>query len=205
MAVTSERYAFNSILDTVRVTFVTSDMGQNALFAGDNDIGCNVDLNYFGEKLRGDETYVMEFQVARLAHCYIPWYVAAEKESSQLISGCISEEPEIVPPSASIVSFAASRNNPTGSSYTFNAVFNNLDSSTQVFIRSQAGTPECTLPDFIPEDTSANGTRMALELKETGETSSPFSSSVNLTITLLLFDEDDNFLDAKSICQDWAQ
>lgn len=205
MAVTSERYPYNSVLDTIRVTFVASDMGQNALFTADNDEGCNVNLNYFGEKLRGDGTYVTEFEVEKAETGYVPWYIAAEKESSQFLSGCISEEPEIVPPSASIVSFTASRNNPTGSSYTFNAVFNNLDSSIQVFVRSQAGTPECTLPEFIPEDTSANGTRMALELKETGETSSPFSSSVNLTITLLLFDENNNFLDAKSICQDWAQ
>lgn len=205
MAVTSERYPYNSVLDTIRVTFVATDMGQNALFTADNDEGCNVNLNYFGEKLRGDGTYVTEFEVEKAETGYVPWYIAAEKESSQLVSGCISEEPEPVPPSASIVSFTASRNNPPGNTYTFNAVFNNLDSSTQVFVRSQAGTPECTLPDFIPEDTSANGTRMALELKEDGTTGTFFDSSVNFTVTLLLFDENDNFLDSKSICQDWAQ
>lgn len=205
MAVTSERYPYNSVLDTIRVTFVVTDMGQNALFTADNDEGCNVNLNYFGEKLRGDGTYVAEFEVEKAETGYVPWYIAAAKGSSQLVSGCISEEPEPVPPSASIVSFTASRNSPTSSNYTFLAEFSNLDSSTQVFVRSQAGTPECTLPDFIPENPTANAERMADELKETGETASFFSPLENFTITLLLFDENDNFLDAKSICQDWAQ
>lgn len=203
--VTSERYAYNSNLDTIKVTFVASNMGQNALFTADNDIGCDVNLTFFGERLRGDGPYVTEFEVEKADTGYVPWFVAVAKESTQLRSGCISAAPVPVPPSASIVSFTTSRRAPDSKHYDFVAVFDNLDSSTQVFVRSQAGTPECTLPEFIPEDTSANGERMALELKEDGETSSAFSQSVNFTVTLLLFDQDDNFLDAKSICQDWRQ
>lgn len=103
----------------------------------------------------------------------------------------------------SIESFTAVRRSPNNNYYDFTAVVRNQRPDTMFYVRSQAGDPECALPDIIAESTSANAIRMADELKDTGTTDSFFSAASNLTIALILADAEGNILDFASICQDW--
>lgn len=105
----------------------------------------------------------------------------------------------------SIESFTTSWRGGTSIVYDFEAVVRNQKPNTMFYVRSQAGDPECQLPDIIPESPNANAERMAAELKDTGTTYSTFNQSENFTIALILADDEGNILDFASICQDWLQ
>lgn len=105
----------------------------------------------------------------------------------------------------SIESFTASWRGGSSTTYDFAAVVRNQKPNTMFYVRSQAGDPECQLPDIIPESPSANAERMALDLQTSGTTYSFFNQSENFTIALILADDEGNILDFASICQDWLQ
>lgn len=79
----------------------------------------------------------------------------------------------------------------------------NIEPDYQFFVRSQAGTPECTQPDIIAEDSSANGTRMAAELKADGVTLFGVNPNENFTMTLIIADALGEILTYRSICQNY--
>lgn len=105
----------------------------------------------------------------------------------------------------SIESFTTSWRGGTSNIYDFEAVVRNQKPNTMFYVRSQAGDPECQLPDIIPVSPNNNAERMALELQASGMTYTIFNPNTNFTITLILADDEGNILDFASICQDWLQ
>lgn len=95
MEVTSERYEYDSMSDTILVTFDATNMGQNSLFTSEQGSGCEVNPTWFDNVLTGDGTYIAEYEVLKEETGYAPWYVAFERDSNQLISGCVSEAPDL--------------------------------------------------------------------------------------------------------------
>lgn len=90
----------------------------------------------------------------------------------------------------------------SGSNYLIKATFANLKPTTQAFIRSQQGNPDCVAPEPLPANTGS-GAAIAEGLLADGEYLQAFNRVSNFSLMLLLADGEDNVLDYKVICRDY--
>lgn len=200
MEVTSERFEYNSILDTVKVTFIASDMGQNTLYTAEQEEGCNPIQDYFFPQLTGDGTYVSEFEVLKEETGYVPWYVASSKDSPRLKSGCIFEEPEpVVEPEILTWEIVDTPDN----QYTMQATFANLEPGVVAYLRRQNGVTECVAPDVIAENSQANFAPMADSILNNGSFTTNFGTADFVSVMLIIADAQGNIFDYKTVCRDF--
>lgn len=175
-------------------------MGQNALFTGDNEMGCDVNLSFFAERLRGDGTYVTEFEVEKADTGYVPWFVAVDKESSQLRSGCVSEAPEpIIQPEILTWEIEHVEDN----LYEMSATFANLEPDTTAYLRRVNGDGVCELPNPIAENSNPAFASMAQSILGNGSYTTSFGVRDFVSVMLIIADSEGNVLDYKNVCRDY--
>lgn len=197
---TSERFEDNSFLDTIRVTFIASDMGQNTLYTAEQEEGCNPIQDYFYPQLTGDGTYVAEFQVLKEQTGYVPWYVAATKGSLKLRSGCISEAPEpVIEPEILTWEIIDAPNG----EFTMQATFANLETGVVAYLRRQNGVTECIAPEVIAENEDPAFEPWANSILNTGSFTTNFGTADFVSFMLIIADAQGNVFDYKTVCRDF--